>query len=148
MSYANFSLKSDGRGGGGSKRLLHRTRLMRLCFALAMAWAAGGLLSACGDDGTGPASIFGTYTLLTVNGQEVPVEIQGIEITAGWIRLDSDGTYTISMTIDGVPPDPGDGTFTVDGSNIEFSGDYIGSGTISGNTLTIVDEGNTFVFRK
>jgi hypothetical protein len=109
---------------------------------------ASGLLTACGDDSTEPTSIFGTYNLVTVNGEEVPVEIQGFEITAGWIRLDSDSTYTISMTVDGAIPDPGDGTFTVDGSSIEFSGDYIGNGTISGNTLTIVDEGNTFVFRK
>jgi hypothetical protein len=122
--------------------------LMRLCLALTMALVVGGLLTACGDDSTGPTSIFGTYTLATVNGQPVPVEIQGFEITAGWIRLDSDSTYTISMTVDGVTPDPGDGTYTADGSSIEFSGDFTGNGTISGNALTIVDEGGTFVFRK
>lgn len=148
MSYSKSSLQSDGRDGRGSQRRSHWRRLMRLCFALAMTGTAAGLLSACGDDSTGPTSIFGTYVLRTVNGEQVPVEIQGIEITAGWIRLDSDGTYAISMTIDGVPPDPGDGTFTVDGSSIQFSGDYFGSGTISGNTITIVDTGNTFVFRK
>jgi hypothetical protein len=109
---------------------------------------ASGLSTSCDGDGTGPGGIFGTYTLRTVNGQQVPVEIQGIEMTAGWIRLDSDGTYTISMTVDGVTPDPGDGTYTVDGSTIEFSGDINMSGTISRGTLTIVDEGNTFVFRK
>lgn len=122
--------------------------MRRLLILATTVLLAGGLLAACDGDSTGPGSIFGTYILATVNGQPVPVEIQGTEMTAGWIRLDSNGTYTISMTVNGVTPDPGDGTFTVDGSSIEFSGDINMSGTISGNTLTIVDEGVTCVFRK
>ena len=120
--------------------------IRRIIAVLIVAGIAAGGMWACGDS-TSPSSIAGTYTLVTVNGEEVPFEIQGMEITAGWIRLDSDGTYTISMTIDGVPPDPGNGTYTVDGSSIGFSGDYTGNGTLSGNTLTLIDNG-VFVFRK
>lgn len=122
--------------------------MRRILILATTALLLGGLLAACDGDSTGPGSIFGTYILVTVNGEEVPVEIEGIEMTAGWIRLDSDSTYTISMTVNGVTPDPGDGTFTVDGSSIEFTGDINMTGTISGNTLTIVDQGTTCVFRK
>jgi uncharacterized Zn-binding protein involved in type VI secretion len=126
---------------------------MRRFLILTTALVLGGLLAACNGDSTGPGSIFGTYTLVTVNGENVPVTLvmppdTPIVFNAGWIRLDSDSTYTISMTVDGVTPDPGDGAFTVNGSSIAFSGDFSGTGTISGNTLTIVEDGGTFVFLK
>jgi hypothetical protein len=120
-----------------------------------VALLAGRLLTACGDDGTGPGSIFGTYTLITINGEELPVEIApGFEITAGSVRLNSDNTYVLSFTLrlDGTTDTVDDpGTFTVvDGSIIQFTGGEAGnfSGTVSGNTLTIVEEGDTLVFRK
>ena len=117
---------------------------------LATALLAGGLLPACGDDPTEPESIFGLYTLVTVNGEELPFEDPGIEISAGSIQLNSDGTYSISLTIDfgsGPETDTATGTFTVDGSTVDFDGGEF-TGTVSGNTLTIVEAGNTFVFRK
>ncbi len=129
---------------------------------------AGGLLTACGDDGdatgTGGTSIFGTYALQTVNGTSLPfVLIQigndKIEVTAGSVRLNSDNTYSVSVTFRlteagtvTTETDTGAGTYTASGSTIQFSdsGDGEGpfTGSISGNTLTIIDEGVAFVFRK
>jgi hypothetical protein len=107
-----------------------------------------GLSTACGDS-TGPGGIFGTYTLVSINGENLPVTRQildtEVEYTAGSLRLDIDNTYTLSLTItvEGTT-DTVDarGTFTVDGSTIEFSD--LGTGTVSGDTLTI----NMWVYRK
>jgi hypothetical protein len=111
----------------------------------------GGLLTACDGDGTGPGGIFGTYTLVSVNGEELPVEVGGTEYIAGWIRLNSDSTFTASLTIDlgsGPVTDSDSGTFAVDGSTIDFFGEIGFSATVSGNTLTIREGVDTFVFRK
>ncbi len=126
---------------------------MRRFLILATAVLAGGLLPACGDDSTEPESIFGLYTLVSVNGEALPVDIGVVEISAGSIQLNSDGTYSISLTADlgGGPETATDsGTFTVDGSTVVFDGEFTRdfTGTVSGNTLTIVEAGNTFVFRK
>ena len=135
---------------------------MRRLLILTITLLAVALLTACGgddttggdEDNTGPGSIFGTYTLITVNGEELPVEIQaGITITSGTLRLNSDNTYSISTPAifqDEPVTFTDTGTFTVDGSTIQFSGVSSGdsSGTISGNTLTVSAEGFTFVYRK
>ena len=122
---------------------------MRRLLILTTALLLGGLLTACDGDSTGPGSIFGTYTLVTVNGEELPAEAQGIEFIAGWIRLNSDNTYTASGTWDlgdGPETTTDTGTFVVTGSTIDFDeGDF--TGTVSGNTLTISGE-ETLVFRK
>ena len=133
---------------------------------------AGGLLTACGDgggdggDATGPGgtSIFGTYTLETINGSSLPFVVfqvgnDKVEITAGSVQLNSDNTYSVSVTFRlteagtvTTETDTGAGTFTATGSTIQFSdaGDGSGpfTGSISGNTLTIIDDGDTFVFGK
>ncbi len=128
---------------------------------------AGGLLTACGDDGdsmgTGGTSIFGTYALQTIDGTSLPfVLIQigndKIEVSAGSVRLNSDNTYSISISLRlttagtvTTETDTGAGTFTASGSTIQFSpgdGSNAFTGSISGNTLTIIDEGDTFVFGK
>jgi len=134
---------------------------------------AGGLLAACGDDtGTNGSSIFGTYTLQTIDGVSLPwlnrqVGATVFEITAGSVRLNSDNTYSFSITstettagIVETEVTTGAGTFVATGAgtfvatvfSIQFSdsGDGFGpfSGSITGKTLTIIDEGVAFVFRK
>ncbi len=126
---------------------------------------AGGLLPACGDDdSTGPGSVSGTYTLQTIDGTSLPFVLfqignDKIEITAGSVRLNSDNTYSISISLRltragtvTTETDTGAGTYTASGSTIQFSdsGDGEGpfTGSISGNTLTIIDEGVAFVFTK
>ncbi|MFQ5529285.1 MAG: hypothetical protein ACE5FP_02960 [Gemmatimonadota bacterium] len=130
-----------------------------------MAILAGGLLAACGDGlsistGPGGISIFGTYTLETVNGESLPflafqVGNDRLEIISGSVRLNSDATYTTSFIFEWsesgtVIPVTESGTYTVAGNTIVFT-DSLGTftGSISGNTLTVVDDdGATFVFRK
>ncbi len=121
-------------------------------FTVATLVMAVALLTACDGDstGNGGASIFGTYTLVTINGEALPVDLGGIEFIAASIELKGDGTYTISLTFDaGSGPEMSiqPGEFTVD--PLEFD-DFTGA-TVSGNTLTLVSLAVppvTFVWRK
>ena len=120
---------------------------------MATALLAGGLLTACDDDEiTGPESIAGLYALASINGEELPVELGDPirEIIAGSIQLNSDGTFSQSKTEDfgsGPATVTTFGTFTVDGSTVEFGKAF--TGTVSGNTLTVVDFiGDTLVYQK
>ena len=121
---------------------------MRRFLIMATAVLAGGLLTACGDN-TGPESVRGLYGLNSINGKALPVDLGGIEYIAGQIILSTDGTYSRKSTVDsgGGPETTTDtGTFTVDGSTVQF--DDLGTGTVSGNALTIVIDGDMFVFAK
>jgi len=110
-------------------------------FALGLALAAT-LATACGDSSTGTtaASIEGTWTLSTVNGMSVPAtlfefEIDGVTysevLAAGQIQF-AGGTYSGSLTLES----RADGV-VVDSETDSFSGDY----TVSGNTVTMHDDG-------
>ncbi len=158
-------------------------------FTVATLVMAVALLTACDGDSTGNGdSIFGTYTLQTWNGENLPVEAGGgppfppgvvfmFELTAGSVQLNSDDTCSASMTfrttIDGTvtatesiatisisTADTTDGTctYSVTGTTIrvEMPGSdppvtpalFILTGSITGNTLTLVNEDDTFVFTK
>ena len=134
---------------------------MRRLLILTTTLLAVALLTACGgddttggdDENTGPGSIFGTYTLMTINGEELPVTFVIMDtefvFTAGELRLNSDNTYTMSVTVrtDGTTETTdASGACTVDGSTIEF--DDGSTGTVSGNTLTVSDAVTVMVFRK
>ncbi len=126
------------------------------------------LLAACGEDsnsptGTDDTSIFGTYALQTILGESLPLIAleegdDKLEITAGSIRLNSDDTYSRSVTTrltqsGNVTTDvfTVTGTFTANGSTLQFSGsgdEGPFTGSISGNTLTIIDASRPFVYRK
>ena len=147
---------------------------MRRFLILATAVLAGGLLPACGDDDPmEPETIFGLYILQTVDGEELPVNFYPqsiLVVIAGSMQLDSNGSYSFSLTtalFGGAPEtDTGTGTFTVgrrlilDGSTVQFDPDPFEPATVSGNTLTLVADGielgrpvrvflsGTFVFRK
>ena len=62
------------------------------------------VLAACSSDSTGPnASVTGSYTLRTVNGNNVPaVVFQNAttkdELTAGTLNLNADNTWSGSLT--------------------------------------------------
>ncbi len=119
-------------------------------FTVATLVMAVALLTACDGDRTRPESILGLYTLVTINGEALPVDLGGIEFIAASIELKGDGTYTISLTFDvGSGPEMSiqPGEFTVD--PLEFD-DFTGA-TVSGNTLTLVSltvPPVTFVWRK
>ena len=130
-------------------------KMKRLLFLLIV-------LSGCGGDATGPESVAGNYTLRTINGQNLPfvvvqVLVDKIEVTAGSVRLNSDKTFSSSLTLattDGgtttSATETQTGTYALNGTAITlvFQASSPSSGSISGNTLTIIDEGLSWVFKK
>ncbi len=127
--------------------------------ALTVALAVS-LLTGCGD-ATGPEAIAGNYALRTINGQDLPfilvqVLSDKIEITAGSVRINSDNTYSTSVTVaitEGgtTTSETGTstGTYTLNGTAITFTSEgETFTGSITGNTLTIIDEGLTLVYQK
>jgi hypothetical protein len=121
-------------------------------------------LTACGDSSTGPtrATLSGTYNLTSVNGSVLPftaqasdpkVEILGDQIVAdggglftenGSYRVTDAGTVTTTPITDA-------GTYVITGTAVVFRFDSDGStgtGTISGNTFTVADNGLSFVYTK
>ena len=114
--------------------------------------------SSCGDDSTGPDggssgdSIFGTYDLVTIDGSDLPWEDpQGlVMIVGGFMRLNADSTCAFGIEIDMLANLGFLGTYTIDGSSIDFIFDDLIplTGTLIGNTLTVGDGGITYVFRK
>ena len=122
---------------------------------------------ACGDDDdediTGTGGVTGTYTLRSVNGDNVPAieyedEEWKDEILSGSIRLDSDETClaTISWRSTYKPLDEVDSgtetdacTYSVAGGTItfDFSGD-VETATIGGGTITVNDDGEVWIFKK
>ncbi len=105
------------------------------------------------------AGVSGTYDLVTINDQELPVtgEFFGtITITSGSLTL-SDSTFTATLAIyDGDGDNESSGTFTLDESNIihftsgpESEDDFPSEGTWDGDQITVSDDDeDTFVFRR
>ena len=122
--------------------------------------------TACGgdDDPTGPSdSIYGTYALETVQGQALPAIILQVgndllEATAGSARLNSDNTWSASITLRlteaGVvttSTEGSSGTFTINNNTLQLTDPSDGSvvtGSVSGNVLTVIEDNVSFVFRK
>ncbi len=115
----------------------------------------------CGDSFS-PEGLSGAYTLQSVNGQNLPFSetLFGItfEITTGQLNLNSNSTWSVSITTsvtEGpttvIDTDTESGTFTlVEPSTIRFTdsdGDTF-AGTWDGDTITIIDNGDSLVFRK
>jgi hypothetical protein len=145
--------------------------MKRLVAVLIVAGIAAGGAWACSGDSTSPSSIAGTYNLQTIDGQSLPVIVlevgtDTVEITAGFMRLVSDQTFSESVSFriaDGAivttDVETTTGSWTVSGSAITFTGTAgtnagdTFTGSISGNTLTFIEalSGNddvTLVLRK
>lgn len=133
-------------------------------------------LAACGgvdkqSDVTAPTQtlVAGTYALSRYNDMSVPgvtEDVSGrIEITGGELILQSNGSYSATMTLKWTPVNGNvvintereSGTFTVAGSNIAFyvtpSGPGSGVmvpwlGTIQGNLVTKIFDGTVIEYRK
>ena len=131
---------------------------------LASVVLTGVLLTACGGDAFSPESVAGLYLLETINGSPLPVSQTvtqngiTITITAGSFSLNANGTWSVSttgsITIGGTTTtDMGadSGTFElVAPSTIRLTasdGEII-SGTLDGDRLTIIRDGDSLVFRK
>ncbi len=126
---------------------------------------ASSLVFGCGDSFS-PGGVSGAYNLQSVNGQNIPSSetvTQGgftftVEITSGTLRLNSDNTWSVSVTSSITSggttltdTSTESGTFTlVEPSTIRFTdsdGDTF-AGTWDGDTITIIDNGDSLVFRK
>jgi len=130
---------------------------------LASVVLTGVLLTACGGDAFSPENVSGTYNLETISGNSLPVtqtddSTGTVTFTAGSIILNANGTASISTTgtatIDGTTT-----TFTFGGSGtfelvapsairFTFPDEETGSGTLDGDRITIIGEGDSFVYRK
>ena len=113
------------------------------------------VLAACSSDSTGPnGSVTGSYTLRTVNGNNVPVVVfQNTtvkdELTAGNINLNADKTWsgslsaretTLSSGAVVTATVPANGTYTNNNGSVTLTDATDGSqltGTAANGTLTI-----------
>ena len=138
---------------------------MKHLLALALALALGVTATACSDSTSPGASIAGTYSLQTINGQPLPVVVNSSgspysEVLSSQISLGVDGDYNSLTryrdTYPGGQPNLVDvratGFWTLSGSQITLT--EIGYpndpsyGTISGNRITFVDFGFTLVYTR
>jgi hypothetical protein len=116
------------------------------------------------DDSTGPeTSVAGTWTLQTVNGFDLPYVVaqsggDKVEVTADVLTVADGGAFTelttIRVTTGGVATTqsvPDAGTYTVNGTAVTFhfqSDGSSGTGTLTGNTLTVATQGVSLLYRK
>ncbi|HSL70212.1 MAG TPA: hypothetical protein VK864_08205 [Longimicrobiales bacterium] len=121
---------------------------------------------ACDDDSSGPddEDIAGTYTLRTVNGQNLPFALivlgtaYRLEVTAASVTINANGTYSASSTLreteDGMTTtttETSAGTWTRTNNAITFRDTADQSeinASLGNDSVTWVEQGFTFVFRK
>jgi hypothetical protein len=123
-------------------------------------------LSSCAEKGPTLAeiSLTGVYTVRTVNGNNLPVVLTGsgtttIELVSSTLTLNANGSYTdmgtLRHTSAGVVtmgPNNDAGTYTFANGTIRFASTVnagsILNGTPGTNTITIVSQGMTIVYRR
>jgi hypothetical protein len=123
-------------------------------------------LSACGSDSsTQPtqASVAGTWNLTSVNGVALPWLAQAadpkVEVLNDQLVLSANGTFTQSQNVRFTDATQvvttqafnDAGTYSLNGASATFrfnSDGSSGTGTISGNTLTVGETGFSFVYTK
>jgi hypothetical protein len=124
------------------------------------------MLIACGDDdpsGPDTATVAGTYTLRTVNGQDLPFTIINqtgykLEVLSDEYTLNPNGSFTTVATFretEGTDvttsSDTYSGTWQVNGSNVSLTSTVAGIETAAfsgGNTMTFSGNGVSAVYRK
>lgn len=102
--------------------------------------------------------IGGTYTLLSINGKTLPFTVThegpGIQVTSGTFTIRPDGTCA-SVVAFVMPSGQAQSrevsaTCTRDGSKLtmQWQGAGVTNGTIEGDTFTMDNEGQLFLYRK
>lgn len=134
-------------------------RLVPVLPLLALALDIGG----CSSPSEPHAGIEGVYSLQTINGSSLPYLIAQIgadkdEITGSSLTIAAGGSFTLTISVrhtrNGVTTTEspsGVGTWSQTGSAVTLTpstGSGALTGSMSGNTLTIVDEKATWVYRK
>lgn len=124
------------------------------------------VLVACGDGSTtAPTndSVAGTWSLQSINGTGLPYIIlqtgaDKVEIVSDVVVAAASGSFTQTTTVrttvsgQATTQSQGDGgTWSLNGTAVtfQFTGDgSTGTGSISGNTMTVAESGFAFVYRK
>lgn len=113
----------------------------------------------CGDGGSGPSRIDGTYELISIDGQRLPIadvfeDGTPFSITDGDLTLD-DGDYTLAIEVTAGGQRQrvfDDGTYKRNGDTVDFTselGDSFEGRLSNGNrTLTLDDGTSTVVFQR
>ena len=131
---------------------------------------AGLVLSGCkpaGEVAPGPSTsvaataasdLAGEYTLVSVNGQQVPASVThdgaALQVRSGTFSIKADGTCSTKTVF--VPPSGQEAerevkaTYTREGSKLtmQWKGAGTTTGTAVSNTFTMNNEGMVFVYRK
>jgi hypothetical protein len=130
-----------------------------------LALAALILAASCGGDSTAPTtvSVAGTWNLQTINGTALPYVLEQTgadktEITSDVFNVASTGSFTQTTTVrftqNGAVTTQSvadAGSYTVSGTAVNFtfnSDGSTGTGSLSGNTLTVTSSGFAFVYKK
>lgn len=122
--------------------------------------------AACGSDGpTQPTStsVAGTWSLQTINGNGLPYVVaqtgaDKVELISDVITAVASGSFTqitqVRITQNGQTSTqsiPDAGSFSLNGTAVTFtfnSDGSTGTGSVSGNTLTVTDDGFAYVYKK
>jgi hypothetical protein len=128
------------------------------CMLLIVAAACGG------DSPTQPtASVVGTWNLQTVNGSALPylvpeTDTVKVELLSDVLTVAANGTFTemtqLRATQNGQASTesiPDGGSYALNGTAVTFtfdSDESTGTGSLSGNTLTVAAEGFALVYKK
>ena len=114
------------------------------------------------DNPVQPVS-YDRYNLISVDGGSLPAEVDSgsdwiEEVTTGRVDLFADGRFTTSFTWRRTSQSTGvtteseteSGTYQISGTTLSATYDTGSSisGTISGNDITVTEDGHTLVFRK
>jgi len=102
--------------------------------------------------------IAGTYTLVSINGTPLPFTVThegpGIQVASGTFTIRPDGTCA-SVTAFVLPSGQAQSrevsaTYTRDGSKLtmQWQGAGVTIGTVEGDTFTMENEGQVFLYRK
>lgn len=136
------------------------TSALAVPLSVGLILAVGPLVSTCASPGIAddPASWVGVYTLISVDGREVPARVvqNGVtlEVRAGTFTLAADGNCT-SRTVF-VPPSGGEvarevgATYVKDGATLTMHWENAGTtvGTLEGDLFTMDNAGMVFVYRR
>jgi hypothetical protein len=126
-----------------------RRALLALCSLFVLTTAG-----VCDSGSTTEAgSIVGSYTLVSVNGQNLPAQFDQMTITAGSATVSANNTFTFSETVEGLGPNVITGTWSQSGSTYTFhptseQDSEDGTATLSGSTLTITTTDQVIVMSK
>jgi hypothetical protein len=133
----------------------------RACLTLLVSLFA---VAGCGDSGTGPDDISGSYELWAIDGITLPFTIIQLdnefsEVTSGFLQLNSDGTFTSSIIMSSTAAgstqtvtETEKGTWTQHGNQVTFTYFYVAvpirTAVVSSNDIVWLDDNLSFMFRK